>query len=94
MKISIQKKLMFIPYINLFLVFVWLYYYINKSNKDNSVFIKKILLGGLLALVINIPRIVLSFVIENNVVNSILLHLSAYASSIVICSIAIKDQEE
>ena len=93
MSIKVQKIIKYIPYINLFLLFVWLFEYSRRSNEGNMGFVKKFMLGAVMAIVINIPRILLSFIIDSVIINAILLHLSIYASSLVICSIAIKDQE-
>ena len=74
-------------------IFVWLFEYIRKSDKGNLEFVKEFMLGAVMAVLINIPRVILYFVIDSEITNTVLLHLSVYASSLIICSKAIKDQE-
>ena len=83
---------MFIPYINFFLIYVWLYHYMRNSDADKMTFIRKFFCGLLIAFLINLPRILLSFVIDSSSINALLFHITIYFSVLVIGYIAIKDQ--
>lgn len=92
MKTKMQRVIMFVPYVNLSLIFVWLYYYIKNPNQTSRTLIVKYFIGGTIACLIHVPRILLSLVIDNNAINMALLHISIYVSSLFLCSIAINDQ--
>lgn len=94
MNIRVQKIIMYIPYFNLFLIFYWLFYYMKNPDRSRINFVRKFILGGLVAIAIHIPRILLSLVIDSSNINALLLHISIYFSSLVMCSIAIKDQTD
>lgn len=88
---KVQKILTFIPIVNLFLIFYWIFYKGNKlrtSNRDIRYSLFKFMI---LAILLNIPRIFISL-LENELIDIICLCISVYLIGIVAGFVVIKAQ--
>lgn len=92
MSIKTQKKLKYIPIANFIIMFVWISVYFKYRTKMTD-FLKNLfkIFGGLL--LVNLPRIILSFIGCSDFILSVLYWISLYFSLFLIAHISIKDEE-
>lgn len=86
-----QKILTFIPIVNLFLLFYWIFYKGKKlrtSNRDMRYSLFEFMILGIL---LNIPRIFISL-LENELIDIISLWISVYLVGVVAGFVVIKAQ--
>ena len=93
MSLKIQKKLRFIPVINLISLFCYgkLTWRVSVKMSDHISTIFKMF--GILIL-INFPRLLLLDVCKNEMVNTVILWVSAYLSSLTVSLVSIEGQEK
>jgi len=92
MSIKKQKIISFIPIINFSIFFFWIYSYI-KNNIKRMRFLKYLLYMFVVIILSSIPRIIVSYALNNETINNILFGLQMYFIPLLISFIAIKDQE-
>ena len=94
MSIKTQKIISFFPIVNfIVIIFVWLSFYFKHAMKMTR-FLRNVLIIFLGMLVVNIPRVVLYYFVQSNVVDTIAYWISIYLTTLVISRIAIWDQEK
>lgn len=91
MTLKKQKILKFIPIIQLITVFFWLKYYLT-AKKPWSDFAKALLKIFAVLLFIHIPRMILHFVFENDILDNVLYFVSLYPTFFGIAAIVVADQ--
>ena len=93
MLMKIQKILMFIPVINIITVFIWIFmsFKYKETAKSNYATSFKMALAAIL---VNIPRMILSLVFKNDTLDMIAFWVSAYILFFLISLIAVKAQEK
>lgn len=93
MSIQKQKVLRFIPIVNFFVcVFSWLKMYRVKNIKQAD-FLRAMLIMFLVMLLLTLPRIILSVVFKNDMLDSIVFYISLYFYLFGISAVAVADQE-
>ena len=93
MSIETQKKLKFIPIINIITMFAWIRICFIKSIKPFD-FLKNLLKMFFIFVIITIPRIVCFFALENDTLDRILTYVSIYLYFLTMSWISVESQEE
>lgn len=88
-----QNVLKYVPIIQLITVFYWLKGYISNHLKWGE-FAKTFLLMFFVMILIHIPRMILSFVFSNEMLNEIIYYISLYPTFFGISLVAVADQKK
>ena len=88
-----QNVLKYIPIIQLITIFYWIKGYASNNLKWKD-FAKSFFLMLFVMLLIHIPRMILSFVFENIILNDILFYISLYPTFSGLSLIAVADQKK
>ena len=95
MSIKTQKIVRFIPFVNFFVTFFSLIKSYRSSKQAKVGDILKIVLTMFVSiLLINLPKIILSGLINNEMINTVISLVTAYVTLVVISTIAIIQQEK
>ena len=93
MTLKKQKIIKYIPIIQFITTFCWIRYY-QKNNLPYSAFFKSSLKTIVFLLAINIPRMILHIIFQNELLDSILYYMSIYPCFFGVATIAVSDQEQ
>lgn len=93
MSINTQRKLLFIPIINIISMFQWIKLCSIKSIRPLD-FIKELLKMFLLFIVITVVRIIFSFAFDNELFNKIVTYISIYFYCFIMSWTSIRAQEK
>lgn len=93
MTLKKQKVIKYIPIIQFITVFCWIKY-CKKNNIQFKDFFKTFLKMVGFLLVLNIPRMVLHFVFQNDLLDNITFYISIYPTFLGMASIAVFAQEK
>ena len=93
MSIKTQRKIMFIPIVNLTTLIFWLKMY-HDNNIKHSNFIKSLLVMFAVCILVSIPRMLIHFIIGNDVIDNILFYISIWFYTTGIAFVSVVDQEK
>ena len=94
MKITTQKKFLYIPIVNFSVImFSWLLFY-YKNNISKSRFIKITCKIFLFCFLVTIPRIIISKIANNLLIENISFYISVIIYMFIPSYFALKDQEK
>ncbi len=93
MTIKTQKVIKYIPIVQLLTVFCWLRYYSINYLKWSD-FAKALFKMMGVFLLINIPRIIVNRIFNNDILDNILYIIAIYPSFFAVASIVVADQEK
>ena len=88
-----QNVLKYIPIIQLITIFYWIKGYVSNNLKWKD-FAKSFFLMFFVMLLIHIPRMIISFVFENEMLNDLLFNISLYPTFLGVSLIAVADQKK
>lgn len=88
-----QKVIKYIPIIQFITLFCWGRYY-RKNNLKYSDYFKTFIKMVVFLLVINIPRMILHFVFNSDLLDNVMFYLSVYPCFLGLATIAVLDQEQ